>query len=71
MWCKSAVNLALNSRAMARVSGDRGVSCVGREVCRPRTVETHIRQIFLKLGLRDTPAYHRRVVAVLTFLRSN
>jgi serine/threonine-protein kinase len=36
-----------------------------------RTVETHIRQIFLKLDLRDTPAYHRRVVAVLTFLRSN
>jgi DNA-binding NarL/FixJ family response regulator len=36
-----------------------------------RTVETHIRQIFLKLGLRDTPAYHRRVVAVLTFLRSS
>jgi DNA-binding NarL/FixJ family response regulator len=35
-----------------------------------RTVETHIRQIFLKLGLRDAPAYHRRVVAVLTFLRS-
>jgi len=37
----------------------------------PRTVETHIRQIFLKLDLRETPAYHRRVVAVLTFLRSN
>jgi DNA-binding NarL/FixJ family response regulator len=36
-----------------------------------RTVEAHIRQIFMKLGLRDTPAYHRRVVAVLTFLRSN
>jgi DNA-binding NarL/FixJ family response regulator len=37
----------------------------------PRTVETHIRQIFVKLDLRETPAYHRRVVAVLTFLRSN
>ena len=36
----------------------------------PRTVETHVRQIFLKLGLRETAAYHRRVVAVLTFLRS-
>ena len=37
----------------------------------PRTVETHIRQIFIKLELRETHAYHRRVVAVLTFLRSN
>jgi DNA-binding NarL/FixJ family response regulator len=36
-----------------------------------RTVETHIRQIFSKLDLRDTPAYHRRVVAVLTYLRSD
>ena len=42
-----------------------------RLVLSPRTVETHIRQIFLKLDLRDAPAYHRRVVAVLTFLRSS
>jgi DNA-binding NarL/FixJ family response regulator len=36
----------------------------------PKTVETHVSQIFSKLGLRDAPGHHRRVLAVLTFLRS-
>jgi DNA-binding NarL/FixJ family response regulator len=35
-----------------------------------RTVETHMAQIFGKLGLDETPDQHRRVLAVLTLLRS-
>ena len=35
-----------------------------------RTVETHVRQIFTKLGLDESPESNRRVLAVLTYLRT-
>jgi DNA-binding NarL/FixJ family response regulator len=34
-----------------------------------RAVEKHINSLFHKLGLSEEPAVHRRVMAVLAFLR--
>jgi len=38
-------------------------------VLSPKTVETHVRHILLKLGIREAPGYHRRVLAILAYLR--
>jgi len=35
----------------------------------PKTVETHVGNMFAKLGLLPAAEDHRRVLAVLTYLR--
>jgi DNA-binding NarL/FixJ family response regulator len=35
----------------------------------PKTVEAHVKHIFMKLGIDESPDDHRRVIAVLAFLR--
>ncbi len=41
-----------------------------RLVVAERTVEAHVTQIFLKLGMQESADLHRRVLAVLMYLRS-
>jgi DNA-binding NarL/FixJ family response regulator len=53
---------------MAEGLSNRGIC--DRLFLSPKTVETHINAIFLKLGLSPAPDDHRRVLAVLAFLRS-
>ncbi len=53
---------------VAEGRSNQGISRV--LVLSPKTVEAHVGRILAKLGLDETPDYHRRVLAVLAFLRS-
>ena len=50
--------------------GFRTKAIAARIFVTERTVEAHVKQIFLKLGLETGPTSHRRVLAVVTYLRS-
>jgi DNA-binding NarL/FixJ family response regulator len=52
---------------MAEGHSNPGISA--KLVLSKKTVESHVRQIFAKLGLSDAPGQDRRVLAVLKFLR--
>ena len=52
------------------IAQGRSNSAIGQRLyLSPKTVETHIRQIFQKLDLAEDAGSHRRVLAVLAFLR--
>jgi DNA-binding NarL/FixJ family response regulator len=56
---------------LALVAEGRSNGAIGEKLFLSRkTVDAHVSQIFLKLDLRESPEHHRRVLAVLTFLRS-
>jgi DNA-binding NarL/FixJ family response regulator len=53
---------------MAEGRSNRGIA--GVMVVTPNAVEKHVSSIFSKLGVSEAPEDHRRVLAVLTFLRA-
>jgi len=52
---------------MAEGRSNQGIC--DRLVLSPKTVEAHVKHILTKLGLEESPDDHRRVLAVLTYLR--
>ena len=56
---------------LAQMAEGRSNAGIGRQLwVSGRTVEKHVHSILMKLGLLDTTDDHRRVLAVVTFLRA-
>ena len=58
-------------RAEHRLDDRAGGSIAAKLFLSHKTVEAHISQIFAKLDLRESAEHHRRVLAVLAFLRAS
>ena len=57
---------------LALMAEGRSNQAIGDRVhLSPKTIETHVHAIFTKLGLEPTPDDHRRVLAVVTYLRES
>jgi DNA-binding NarL/FixJ family response regulator len=82
MWDRAARSSSSSSRALAGLTGrERDILALiaeGRSnhaICErlylsPKTVETHVGSIFAKLGLLPAADDHRRVLAVLMYVRN-
>jgi DNA-binding NarL/FixJ family response regulator len=58
-------------KVLALVAEGHSNGAIGAKLFLSRkTIDAHISQIFLKLNLRESADQHRRVLAVLTFLRA-
>lgn len=50
--------------------GHSNLAICGRLVVSTRTVESHVRSVFIKLGIAESPDSNRRVLAVLAYLQA-
>lgn len=58
-------------RVLELIAQGRSNRALSAELClSAKTIEAHVRAIFTKLGLEPDPDDHRRVLAVLAFLRA-
>ena len=64
-------SVAVLADALHRLAEGRSNLGISQELSlSPKTVEAHVGSILLKLGIDGSPDAHRRVLAVLAFLRS-
>jgi DNA-binding NarL/FixJ family response regulator len=62
---------AVNTLVLALVAEGRSNGAIAEKlVVSPKALEAHVRQIFQKLDLHESPDDHRRLLAVLAYLRS-